>query len=104
MTWQDRAVELKAQGKSWTKLPEILEKEYGFTLNYNKIRSAVRRRTSKEKQDTPEDIQSTIIGLLGKEDTRYPKLMENIRFVETSSHRTTKLRRTGRATRLSGSA
>jgi len=69
MTWQDRAVELKAQGRSWTELPEILRKEFGKSLNYNKIRSAVRRRTSKEKQDTPEDIQSTIIGLLGKEHT-----------------------------------
>ncbi len=57
--WIQRAVELKKQGVSWTKLPQELENEYGVSFDFNGVRSAVRRHPwYKQRNGESQEIAS----------------------------------------------
>lgn len=75
--WKQRAVELKKQGVSWTKLPEELEREYKKPFDYNKVRYAVRSHPWYKKQQgqdqapqEPENIFETVMKSLKGGATR----------------------------------
>lgn len=70
--WIKKALELKNSGTSWSKLPEIINKEFNIDKKSEQIRSALRPYlNSDKKEETTENInpKEELLNLLKKESS-----------------------------------